>query len=281
VYAGHAALALLAKAARPRLSLLLLVPVAFAPDWIAWILEAFGNSNREISHSLVSVGIGATVVGGSYWLVTRATSEALVLWLTYASHWPADFITGMKPTWPGGPTVGLGLYSHPGWDALVEGAVIVACWLAYRRTVPPVSRNRATIGLWVPIGLVGMQLTFDAILSPLRAALVTEFSSAGRMRLAKPRSQSLTERLMANDSGPRGLVTLVCLTCGNEKSYDKAVPNAVTCDKCGGTVFRNFATPTEPDDASIAQLEEQARSISYGDSSPDTTPGDVRDLDMR
>ena len=81
--------------------------------------------------------------------------------------------------------------------------------------------------------------------------------------------------------GPRGLVTLVCLTCGNEKFYDQAVPDAVKCDKCGGTVFRHFATPTEPDEASIAQLEEQARSISYGDSSPDTGPGDVRDLDMR
>ena len=89
------------------------------------------------------------------------------------------------------------------------------------------------------------------------------------------------ERLMANDSGPKGLITLVCITCGNEKFYDHSVPNAVVCDKCGGTVFRNFATPTEPDDASIAQLEEQARSIAYGDSSPDTTAGDLRDLDSR
>jgi transcription initiation factor IIE alpha subunit len=86
---------------------------------------------------------------------------------------------------------------------------------------------------------------------------------------------------MANDKGTRGLVTLVCLTCGNELSFDQAVPNAVTCEKCGGTVFRTFATPTEPDDATIATLEEQARSISYGDSSPDTGTGDVRDLDMR
>ena len=86
---------------------------------------------------------------------------------------------------------------------------------------------------------------------------------------------------MADQSGPRGIVTLVCLTCGNEKFFDDAVPNAVKCDKCGGTVFRSFATPTEPDEASIAQLEETARSISYGDSSPDTVSGDVRDLDMR
>ena len=88
-------------------------------------------------------------------------------------------------------------------------------------------------------------------------------------------------REASGGGGPRGLVTLVCLTCGNEKFYDQAVPDAVKCEKCGGTVFRHFATPTEPDEASIAQLEEQARSISYGDSSPDTTPGDIRDLDMR
>lgn len=86
---------------------------------------------------------------------------------------------------------------------------------------------------------------------------------------------------MADDTGPTGLLTLICLTCGNEKHFDTAVPDNVKCDKCGGTVFRSFATPTEPDDASIAQLEEQARSMSYGDSSPDTTPTDVRDLDNR
>ena len=86
---------------------------------------------------------------------------------------------------------------------------------------------------------------------------------------------------MADQSGPRGILTLVCLTCGNERFYDQSVPAQVTCERCGGTVFRNFATPTEPDEATIAQLEDQARSISYGDASPDTTPGDVRDLDAR
>ena len=86
---------------------------------------------------------------------------------------------------------------------------------------------------------------------------------------------------MADNSGPRGVVTLVCLTCGNEKFFDQAVPASVTCERCSGTVFRNFSTPTEPDEASIAQLEDQARSISYGDSSPDTSAGDVRDLDVR
>ena len=86
---------------------------------------------------------------------------------------------------------------------------------------------------------------------------------------------------MADQGGPRGIVTLVCMTCGNEKFYDNSVPQSTTCDKCGSTVFRTFATPTEPDEATIATLEEQARSISYGDPSPDTMPGELRDLDAR
>lgn len=83
---------------------------------------------------------------------------------------------------------------------------------------------------------------------------------------------------MSANEGPRGIVTMVCLACGNERFFDDAVPSSLKCDKCGGTVFRTFATPTEPDEASIASLEEQARSLSYGDPSPDTA-ADVRDLD--
>ena len=85
---------------------------------------------------------------------------------------------------------------------------------------------------------------------------------------------------MATD-GVRGIVTLVCLTCGKEKFFTREVPAAVSCEQCGSTVFRTFATPTEPDEAAIDALEAQARSMAYGDSSPDTTQDDVRDLDMR
>ena len=85
---------------------------------------------------------------------------------------------------------------------------------------------------------------------------------------------------MADRNDSSGLVTLVCITCGREQFHTHSVPQSAVCDKCGSTVFRAFATPTEPDDASIAALEEQARSLSYGDPSPDSTHGDVRDLDM-
>jgi DNA-directed RNA polymerase subunit RPC12/RpoP len=100
------------------------------------------------------------------------------------------------------------------------------------------------------------------------------------MRFAFLSSHNISEGAMAAN-GPRGVVTLVCLTCGKEKFFTREVPAAVTCEQCGSTVFRTFATPTEPDEAAIDALESQARSMAYGDSSPDTTPDDVRDLDAR
>lgn len=84
---------------------------------------------------------------------------------------------------------------------------------------------------------------------------------------------------MAKQKGSGYVTTMVCVTCGAEQFFDDAVPSTLTCRKCHATVFRQFTTPTERDEATIAQLEEEARSMSYGDSSPATTRDDVRDLE--
>lgn len=143
----------------------LLVPVAFAPDWIEWFADPLGHRNREISHSIVSVAIGATLVALAYFVATRQRKDAGVVWLTYASHWPADYITGLKPTWPGGPTVGLYLYARPIPEFFLEAAVVTVCWFVYRRSLPIAARNRA-VGLLVPVGLIAMQIAFLAISNP-------------------------------------------------------------------------------------------------------------------
>lgn len=82
-------------------------------------------------------------------------------------------------------------------------------------------------------------------------------------------------------SGPRGVLTMVCITCGHQEFFDRTVPNSLTCRKCGAKVFRHFATPTEPDEAAISHMQQEARSIAYGDSSPQTSPDEVRDLDAQ
>ncbi|HEY9228676.1 MAG TPA: hypothetical protein VIP11_18620 [Gemmatimonadaceae bacterium] len=157
MYAGHAAIALVAKAKRPRIPIAVLVAAAYGPDWVAWIFELLRRQTEVASHSLVSLGFGATVAALIYFLFTRQRVDALVVGLTYVSHWPADFITGIKPTWPGGPEVGLLLYAHPVADVIVESIVIVACWIVYRRSLPPRSR-RAKIGWLVPAGLIALQI---------------------------------------------------------------------------------------------------------------------------
>jgi hypothetical protein len=166
VYAGHAGLALYAKSRRPRVSIALLVPVAFAPDWIQWVLAAIGASNNpSISHSLLSTLIGATAVGGAYWLVSRSRADAAIVWLTYLSHWPADFITATKALWPNGPEFGLRLYQYPALDVVVESVVVILCWLAYRRSLPHRGR-RQFVGWAIPVGLIALQIAFALIQNP-------------------------------------------------------------------------------------------------------------------
>jgi hypothetical protein len=119
---------------------------------------------RFAAQSSHSVALG-------YFAVTRQRGDAFALWGLYLSHWAADFITGGKPTWPGGPTVGLGLYGHPVWDCAVECAVIVVAWFAYRRSFGPAIRRRVSIAL-VPLGLIALQVGFELIQTPeIRAAV--------------------------------------------------------------------------------------------------------------
>jgi hypothetical protein len=165
VYAGHAAIATLVKGVRPRISLALLVPIAFAPDWLEWSAGLLGFHDKMLSHSLLSVAIGATVVAAIYALVTRELGDAIWVWTAYASHWPADFITGIKPTWPGGPSVGLLLYDHAVWDVILESTLIIVGWLIYKRTLNPSVRSRAVV--WVaPLGLIALQIASAALQGP-------------------------------------------------------------------------------------------------------------------
>jgi hypothetical protein len=165
VYAGHAALALVTKAARPRIPMAVLIPVSFAPDWLQWLFLELGSRNREYSHSIIAVVGFAILSAIAYYFYSQQSADSIAVGLTYLSHWFADLITGIKPTWPGGPEIGLQLYSHIGADVALECAIVVIAWLAYRQSLPPSSRRRA-IGFLIPLGLIGMQVGFAAIQQP-------------------------------------------------------------------------------------------------------------------
>lgn len=162
MYVGHASIALFAKSRRSAIPLALLLPVAWGPDWVEVCFSALHHENRMLSHSLVAVGIVATASALAYFAYTRKAVDALVIWLVYVSHWPADYLTGLKPTWPGGPTVGLQLYGRPYIDFAMEGSLILIASYFYWRSLPPLHRKRAAMFL-IPLGLLAFQIGFEAI----------------------------------------------------------------------------------------------------------------------
>jgi hypothetical protein len=85
---------------------------------------------------------------------------------------------------------------------------------------------------------------------------------------------------MDTADGPHGLLTLVCITCGNEKHFAQSPPAKLQCEKCRGRVFRNYFTPVEADEAAISQLEETARSLAYDDDVPGVSEDELRELDV-
>jgi hypothetical protein len=296
VYAGHAAVALALRRREPRLPIALLVIAAFGPDWMELLLmlpekrEGMAVFTHSIPAVLITGGLAATLYSA-----TRRPGAGTIF-LAWLLHWPADLFTGRKPLLFSEPLIGLDLYKIPAVDFALESLVVVIGCALYARTLPPRGELRRVVVI-LGAALIALQGALDLVLSVMRNSEWTpSFALVGRrsqpqplldrgraldrMHLARRSSHPLHEEAMAMD-GPRGIVTLVCLTCGKEKFFTREVPAAVSCEQCGSTVFRTFATPTEPDEAAIDALEAQARSMAYGDSSPDTTRDDVRDLDIR
>lgn len=74
------------------------------------------------------------------------------------------------------------------------------------------------------------------------------------------------------------LLTVVCVKCGKEYYFeDEEPPEGLTCEKCGGKVFRSFDTVSG--DEAVEDFEETTgRDMDTDDSGTDTLPGDVLDL---
>lgn len=162
MYIGHVGAALAAKRVRVSVSLLVLLLAAYAPDWIDTGLCLTGDfSPREmLSHSIPAVVVFTVVGFLAYTLITRDRVGGAVVAAVILSHMFLDWITGTKPTWPGGPMIGLQLYAHPIADFFAEGIVITIGALAYARTLPP--RRRPWLDLTIMLGaLLALQLTID------------------------------------------------------------------------------------------------------------------------
>lgn len=153
---------------------MLLVAAAFGPDFLEWAFAAFGHHNRALSHSIVAVALGALGAAAAYAMVgRRPAGDAGAVAVAWLSHWPADFLTGIKPTWPGGPNVGLNLYSSPGIDLAIESVLVVIAWIVYRRAVNPRQLGRSVL---LPVGLIGAQCLFALALWGSNGPLPVHFN---------------------------------------------------------------------------------------------------------
>jgi membrane-bound metal-dependent hydrolase YbcI (DUF457 family) len=162
MYIGHVGAALAAKRVRRTIGLLVLLVASYAPDWIDTGLCLAGAYNPQgmLSHSIPVVfvlSIGAFTV---YGIATRDWRAAGVVAAVVVSHMLLDWITGYKPTWPGGRMIGLQLYAHPVADFVAEGVVIAIGALLYAKTLPP--RRRPWIDVFAMLGaLLLLQLSID------------------------------------------------------------------------------------------------------------------------
>jgi hypothetical protein len=73
-------------------------------------------------------------------------------------HLPADWITGIKILWPGGPVFELNLYRWPWADFLLEAPLVVLAWLLLRRSG---GGPRWATGRGALVALLTLQLAFD------------------------------------------------------------------------------------------------------------------------
>src|SRR3982750_909748 len=126
MYIGHVGAALAAKRVRRTPGLLVLLVATYAPDWVDTGLCFAGayNPRGMLSHSMPAVALLALIAFAAYGLATRDWRAAGVVGAVIVSHILLDWITGYKPTWPGGPMIGLQLYARPVADFVVEGVAI-------------------------------------------------------------------------------------------------------------------------------------------------------------
>lgn len=168
MYVGHVGAALGAKRIAPSIALSTLVFATYLPDWVDAGLCLTGryHSAQMSSHS-IPAAIVLAILAGATQLSRRDLGAASVVAAVVVSHVILDYLTGIKPTWPGGPFIGLELYRHPIADFLLEAVVIVGGWLLYRRTLPPARGRWNTSSLLLGLLLL-MQAGVDVtkLLSP-------------------------------------------------------------------------------------------------------------------
>lgn len=148
MYGGHVGIALAGKGYRSTVPLWVLLIATQLPDWAdaaACYAGASSPPSEILSHSLPAVAVLATVFALFYYVAARDVAGSALAGAIVVSHMIADYVTGLKPTWPGGPFIGLELYRHPALDFGIESIVIIVGWMIYRRSLPVDRRDSSPV----------------------------------------------------------------------------------------------------------------------------------------
>ena len=158
---GHLATAYLARARWPRAALLPLLVASIIPDLADFALpqgDQCRTSCELYTHAMPAVFILAAAAGVLSWEIyhRRATTNLVVALVLL--HVAMDLLTGFKPYWPGGPSLGLSLYHRPAVDFALEASLAVTGWVILRRTP---GAPRAAVHWLALLGLLGLQGGMD------------------------------------------------------------------------------------------------------------------------
>lgn len=147
-----------------------MVPLALAcygPDWIdaALMIPHPREGMAPYSHSLPALFIGAALAGGLYTLLARRPG-AMVVVVGWLLHWPADFLTGIKPVIGRIAPVGLDLYHLPFADFALESCLILLACTLHAKHVAGNRAQRAVVVV-LAVTMLLLQGMFDVVLHRL------------------------------------------------------------------------------------------------------------------
>ena len=127
MYGGHLGVALAGKGFRKTIPLWVLIVATQLPDWTDAAVCSAGVSSppsEMLSHSIPAIAVLAAVIAALYYAAQRDAVSSMIVATMVVSHMLVDFLTGLKPTWPGGPRIGLQLYQRPVIDFALELSLI-------------------------------------------------------------------------------------------------------------------------------------------------------------
>jgi hypothetical protein len=137
---GHLATAYAARARWQRAALLPLLVASIIPDLADFALpqgDQCRTSCELYTHAMPAVFVLAAAAGVLSWeIYHRRSTTNLVVGLVIL-HVAMDLVTGFKPFWPGGPNLGLHLYTRPLADFALETMLAITGWVLLRRAADP------------------------------------------------------------------------------------------------------------------------------------------------